>query len=139
MIAKVFLDPCACGCGQLIRAIDSRGRRRRYVVGHGNKQPIADRLWAKVDKSGECWLWKGAINEHGYGHMRSEGRFVRPHRVAYELLVGPVPEGLVLDHLCRTPACVNPAHLEPVTQSENLKRGIGVGGDRRPEYKGITW
>lgn len=73
-----------------------------------------------------CWLWTGAKNENGYGFTRLGGRDAKQsvaHRAVYLALIGPIPDGLVLDHTCRTPACVNPAHLEPVTQRENLLRG----------------
>lgn len=71
----------------------------------------------------KCWLWLGSPH-HGYGLVRVGLRKQRKaHRVAYELLVGPVPDGLVLDHLCRRKRCINPAHLEPVTQAENIRRG----------------
>ena len=86
-----------------------------------------------VDESG-CWIFTGALSE-GYGTIgrgrRGEGN-VRAHRVTYERLVGPVPEGLDLDHLCRNRACCNPAHLEPVTRSENARRG--ARWDVRPTH-----
>ena len=84
-----------------------------------------DRFWQRVDKSGECWMWTGSRNTKGYGRFDSDGRHLMAHRVAYEMLVGPIPDGMQLDHLCRVPACVNPAHLEPVTSRENTMRGIG--------------
>lgn len=62
----------------------------------------------------------------GYGQFWANGKNRRAHRVAFELLVGPIPEGQTLDHLCRVRACVNPAHLEPVPVRENLLRGVGV-------------
>lgn len=89
-----------------------------------------ERFWARVDKDGPggCWLWTGHRTSGGYGGVALSGRSLRAHRVAYELLVGPIPEGLQLDHLCRVRLCVNPDHLEPVTQTENVRRGFGVGG-----------
>jgi hypothetical protein len=70
-----------------------------------------------------CWLWTGSLSPTGYGErIRRSGNRQAPHRVVYELMVGPIPEGLVIDHLCRVRNCVNPAHLEPVTQRENTMR-----------------
>jgi len=73
-----------------------------------------------------CWIWTGAVFQRrgGYGAVGYEGRTWRIHRLTYTLLVGPVPSGLVLDHLCRQRLCCNPAHLEPVTQLINLERGL---------------
>jgi hypothetical protein len=71
---------------------------------------------------GVCWEWKGAISSKGYGTTSIEGRSHRAHRVAYELLVGPIPAGLPLDHLCRVRHCVNPDHLQVVTPRENTFR-----------------
>ena len=74
----------------------------------------------------ECWIWTGALAHHGYGQVMYESKQQKAHRVLYQILVGPIPDGLTLDHLCRQRACVNPAHLEPVTMRENLLRGIGL-------------
>lgn len=82
-------------------------------------------MWARVmpvPESG-CWIWTGELNRNGYGRVWRLGRRVMAHRAMYELLVGPIPEGLVLDHLCRVRCCVNPKHLEPVTVRENTIRG----------------
>lgn len=89
----------------------------------------AQRFWKKVNKSDECWLWMGARTKAGYGNFALDARhgsyrFVVAHRYAYEVLVGPVPVGMQLDHLCRVRHCVNPAHLEPVTNQENTRRGL---------------
>jgi hypothetical protein len=86
---------------------------------------IEARFWAKVEKTDTCWVWSAA-KISGYGAFKLDGRAIRAHRFAYELLVGPVPEGLPLDHLCRNRACVNPAHLEPVTHRVNILRGEGA-------------
>lgn len=105
---------------------------------------LADRLWPKVDKTSSpdgCWLWTGARNggsKGGYGliwlrdEYDEEGHrtqhFGRVHIIVYELLVGPVPEGAVLDHVwtrgCRNRHCCNPEHLQPVTQAENVVRTV---------------
>jgi hypothetical protein len=86
---------------------------------------IEPRFWAKVERGASCWEWTGARDAYGYGFFRvdSETSMVRPHRWAYEHLRGRIPDGLVLDHLCRNPSCVNPDHLEIVTQAENTRRG----------------
>lgn len=73
----------------------------------------------------ECWLWPGSVTQEGYGMAYVSGKRVAAHRLAYERLVGPIPAGLQLDHLCRARSCVNPGHLEPVTSKENVLRGIG--------------
>lgn len=77
----------------------------------------------KVEKTPTCWLWTGALDQGFYGiHWVGAGVSRRAHRLAYEWLVGPVPEGLTLDHLCRVRNCVNPAHLDPCTAGENAAR-----------------
>ena len=81
-----------------------------------------ERFWPKVDKSGECWLWTANKLPSGYGVFGLGGRdkgTTLAHRFAYEGANGPIPPGMVIDHLCRIPACVNPSHLEAVTQQEN--------------------
>lgn len=82
-------------------------------------------FWDRVDQSGECWLWTGPDNGRGYGRAWIEGELVYTHRAAWIDANGPIPDGLVLDHLCRTTLCVRPAHLEPVTQRINTIRGRG--------------
>lgn len=75
-----------------------------------------------------CWLWTHYLDEKGYGYLRvSRERMIQAHRVGYLIYKGVVPQGLVLDHLCRTPCCVNPDHLEPVTHRVNILRGVGTG------------
>lgn len=90
------------------------------------RRPIAARFWAKV-AGGDvttCWMWTGAANPRtGYGTFCIEkGKFVTPHRFAYESMRTQIPVGLQIDHLCRTPLCVNPWHMEPVTPRVNVLR-----------------
>lgn len=91
----------------------------------------------QVDQDTDCWTWTAAVGDHGYARFRVDGVLYSAHRWGYEQFVGPVPDGLDLDHLCHTrnlaaciasghclhKRCVNPAHLEPVTHLENLHRG----------------
>jgi hypothetical protein len=100
----------------------------------GNRRPYGsdfDRVWTRVGAAGpdECWLWLGAIGPRGYPTpiplaRRPDGsRVVRtPAQLAWQTTIGPIPAGLTIDHLCRTPACVNPHHLELVTREENTRR-----------------
>ena len=92
-------------------------------AGGNQRGPWPERFWKKVDKSGDCWEWTAAKNSRGYGTVRNNKKTLGAHRVSYELIVGEIPEGLDLDHLCRNPGCVNPEHLEPVTHRENVRRG----------------
>lgn len=71
-----------------------------------------------------CWLWTGGRNTKGYGQIYIEGRNRGVHRYVYQHIVGDIPDGMTLDHLCRERACCNPTHLEPVTNQENCRRGL---------------
>jgi len=109
---------CACGCDRPVP---------RYVAAHAPAEvQAATRFWADVQVGGsdECWPWTGVLTDEGYGRFWVS-RSSRPmaHRVAYQALVGPVPDGMQLDHLCRNRACCNPEHLEPVSSAENTRRG----------------
>lgn len=89
---------------------NASGRRRDYLASY-----VLD---------GECWIYTGTINNRGYGTIRGRAA----HRYFFQQLRGEIPVGLQLDHLCRTKACVNPDHLEPVTQSENVRRAVEANG-----------
>jgi len=86
----------------------------------GQVQPPAE--------NGGCWLWLGVVNNAGYPTFRAGKRVSPAYRWLYEQLEREVPAGLELDHLCRTPCCVNPDHVEPVTHRENIRRGNAVMG-----------
>lgn len=86
---------------------------------------MPQRFWARVPNADDpeaCWIWAGAIGSNGYGRIRIDDRIDYAHRVALALVGVDIPKGFHVDHLCETKACVNPAHLEPVTPSENLLR-----------------
>jgi hypothetical protein len=87
--------------------------------------PKVERFWSRIDARGPCWEWTGPLN-NGYGRLRYGGRHRYAHRLAWELLVGLLGPDEELDHLCRNRRCVNPDHLEPVSRSENLRRGYGA-------------
>lgn len=98
-----------------------------YVVGGGRRSDSPEkRFWARVQKTDSCWLWTGKLGPRGYATFSVGGKPVRVHRFAYELLVGPIPPGLTLDHLCRVRHCVSPAHLEAVPPGINVLRGAGL-------------
>lgn len=123
---------CQCGCGLRTRKAPKtsttrgvvRGEPLRFRGGHwSRKSPI---LYVEEDRGYDtyCWIWQGAASDHGYGHVRRDGKLMQAHRVYYEAVHGTIPDGLHLDHLCRMPPCVNPDHLEPVTPAENTRRGL---------------
>lgn len=92
---------------------------------------LGERFWMKVRKTDGCWLWTASLNHYGYGQFRDGSTVSRAHRLAYVEANGSIPDGLQLDqldHLCRNRACVNPDHLEPVTQRTNNRRGMGFSG-----------
>ncbi len=89
-------------------------------------------FWKKVIKTETCWIWVGYIDKIGYGVFGVNPKSIgRAHRYSYELLVGPIPEGLEIDHVCSNRKCVNPAHLEPVTHIVNVRRSKRIGWNMR--------
>jgi hypothetical protein len=97
------------------------------------------RLWADVDKTGDCWLWTGYTTDKGYGLISVEGRTVMAHRFAYELLVGPIPDGYDLDHRRTCPKrCVRPTHLRPATRSQNVQNHTG-NTRATSGVRGVSW
>jgi len=118
---------CACGCGTITpisaktRSVYGhvKGKPVRFILGHQFRSKKPE--WI-VDQATGCWNWNRYRDRDGYGSTRTDGSLLLAHRAVYERLVGPIPEGLELDHLCFNTSCVNPAHLEPVTGAENLRR-----------------
>lgn len=87
---------------------------------------LPERFWVKVlpEPTSGCWLWTASADPAGYGHMSVRRRLIGAHRLSYMALVGGIAPDLQIDHRCRTPSCVNPAHLEVVTRLENVRRGL---------------
>jgi hypothetical protein len=111
-------------------------------------RPMADRFYEKVNKSGPvpidnpslgpCWLWMASKKQGNYGQFSVPTGSRLAHVVAYEMEVGPVPEGKILDHKCRVHDCVNPSHLRPVTLGENSQNRSTITGNKWG-YRGIRW
>ena len=103
-----------------------------------NLSPV-ERFKSFIIKTGNCWEWTGTIQPNGYGQFTNNNKKIMAHRFAYELWVETIPEGLVIDHICKNHSCVNPDHLEAVTQKENCLRGDGgkhgnhIKGKNHPE------
>lgn len=96
-----------------------------------------ENFWSKVDKSGDCWIWTGSRHGFGYGLFGLNGKTRRAHRISYELVNGPIPEGFVLCHTCDNPPCVNPDHLFVGSKADNthdaLRKGRMIGGIIDPD------
>lgn len=105
-------------------AVTKRGLPRQRVA---NGAPMSERIELHTDRSGDHWLWTAHIGIGGYGRLTVGGKLLYAHRVSYETYVGPIPEGMQLDHLCRVTQCVKPSHLEPVTAQTNVRRGTSPG------------
>lgn len=136
-LPKLWMNPCrVAGCKNIVGMKAAKGMcSKHYQMFLKTGDPLGttappaipaiDRFNNMVVRTAKCWLWTGSMDGNGYGMFADQGRTFRAHRWMYEHAVAPIGEGLVLDHLCRTPSCVNPAHLEPVTNDENLERGWG--------------
>lgn len=148
--ASRVTEPCSIdGCEKYSRSKGLCHRHYEYQRVYGRALPtiiVGDdkaRLLSKINQSGPiptynkqlgpCWIWTGNVHPTtGYGHFVRKGvRTPLAHRASYELLVGPIPTGLQIDHLCMVKACVNPAHLEPVTPAENTRRARAASAIRR--------
>ena len=102
--------------------------------------PPEVRFWRMVDKAGECWEWTGGKNQKGYGLFKpvQPGKSYSVHRYSYELEVGPIPDGMQVDHRCRSRGCVRPAHLRIVTPAENSEHQAGHRGSASGR-RGVSW
>jgi len=111
-----------------------------------------DRFWQKIDKNGptpenlphlgNCWIWtaKAITTSNGYGRLNMGGKYgptIHAHVFAYEEANGPIPQGMVLDHLCATPLCVRPTHLEVKTHKSNLRARVNLDSRNKVGYRGV--
>jgi hypothetical protein len=120
---------CHCGCRGTTKVAtqnnrkygEVKGQHRRFIKNHHTRKSGVDYIEQDCGYETRCWVWQLALNTVGYAIRHRDGQTRVVHRLNYERDVGPVPEGLELDHLCRVRRCVNPAHLEPVTHTENLR------------------
>lgn len=136
MTVTIYRECLAEGCGRPTHA--RRLCKMHYKRQSRNQQPLPpsfaagneDAFWVRVCRGEGCWEWAGSKTAAGYGNLRlPSGANGYAHRVSFELTRGPIPAGMVLDHLCRNRACVNPEHLEPVSQLENVRRGASAYGE----------
>lgn len=124
-LSRGMCDPCY---GKYVREHKRAGDFVPVNPNCRKPRPLIDRVLERTAAGhGGCVVWTGHVNPDGYGTIKDSASYASrmAHRVAYELLVGPIPDGLQLDHLCRNTRCINPHHLEPVTCAENLRRAPG--------------
>lgn len=136
---KVSSIPClAEGCegGATVRGWCDLHYRRWLRSGDakGWRNNPERRFWESVEKTEGCWLWRGAVSGTGYGRIKDDKQLFAVHRFAYELLVGDIPVGLEIDHLCRVRNCVNPDHLEAVTRQVNVQRAAPYRRYKAPPF-----
>lgn len=130
------ITPAAQTPGQMMTARARAAQAASFAAHKVNREQIEAWFFSWVNKNGPvptrrpdlgpCWEWKGLRNDAGYGQARKRWLGRMAHRVSYELFVGPIPDGLEMDHLCVNPPCVNPGHLEAVTQRENYLRSSAI-------------
>lgn len=108
---------------------------KHNIIRLSNDASDGERFWAKVEKTDSCWIWKGSKTPANYGLFWTNIKKIYAHRFSYQEANGDIPDGLVLDHLCRNPACVNPQHLEAVTHKVNILRGVGLSAQNARKNK----
>lgn len=133
------------GCGRKYEARGYCGSHYRHLR---NGWPVtklitdmsaSERFWRKVDKSETCWNWQGSVDGGGYGiFWPDNAKIAKSHRFSYQEIVGPIPKGLHVDHLCKNRKCVRPEHLQTVTQQENNENTL-TRSDNTSGFKGVSY
>ncbi|WP_419538744.1 HNH endonuclease [Mycolicibacterium fortuitum] len=117
----------------------SRHRAKGGVLMFGD-QRLPKRFWNKaIESEAGCWEWQAAIHRKGYGQFYSDGQMAQAHRVAYSALVAPIDPERQLDHICHNRKCVNPSHLNPVSNKQNAENREGANVNSRSGIRGVLW
>lgn len=102
--------------------------------------PAISRFWRKVEKTPNCWNWTGSLSASGYGSIVDEtGKRRAAHRFAFERLTGPIPSGMLVDHICHNKSCVKPAHLRLATNKQNLENLTGPYVNNQSGFRGVSY
>ena len=125
---------------------------RGYCDGHYHQQwrgkpltplratiTLSEHMDTRTDKTGDCWVWTAGKNKKGYGRVSANGKLRLAHCVAYELVHGPIPASLMIDHKCHNPACVRPEHLRLATNKQNGENRLGATVKSASGVRGVSW
>lgn len=138
------------GCGSVVGKNSARGwcfrhyqrwQRHGDPLGGAPERPVMtdeERFWSRVTKTESCWNWTGTKSDSGYGLISINGTVNRAHRLAWELLVGPIPEGIHIDHRCMNKSCVNPEHLRHATHKQNSEH-LALRSTNKSGYRGVSF
>lgn len=130
---------CACGCGGELLKYDEYGRKRKFIVGHGNRNQGIVNFWKNVNKTKHCWIWKAAKTKAGYGQINLNYKRVYTHILVFEWTYGKIIKGIGLEvmHKCDNPACCNPKHLVLGTHCDNMKDCIAKNRSGLKQYASL--
>ena len=139
----------ACSISDCERPHQARGRCRMHYAQYRRSHSFeklhlpspSERFWSYVNKGGpdECWVWSGTLDKKGYGRFRNDRVLNGAHRFAYQDKIGPIPQGVEIDHRCRRKACVNPLHLQIATGKLNSENVATTGRKGGSQYRGVDW